>query len=112
MKLMYKLFFLVILCGVVNAQTNEGYPEAMPPPDLPDPIQSGQPIEPEVTIIQSEDKLIEEYRVNGSLYMVKVTPSIGPPYYLLDQDGDGKLESRTTRLGSDSSVPQWILFQW
>ncbi|NNE36729.1 MAG: DUF2782 domain-containing protein [Gammaproteobacteria bacterium] len=103
---------MVLFVHVACAQNNEEFEEALPPPDLPDPIQSGQPIEPEVTIIQGEDRLIEEYRVNGNLYMVKVTPSIGPAYYLLDQDGDGKLESRTSRLGSDSTVPQWILFQW
>ena len=68
--------------------------------------------EPEVTIIRKEDQLIEEYRINGSLYMVKVTPSIGPAYYLIDQDGDGKLESRTSRLGSGTTTPQWILFEW
>ena len=112
MRLFGKIGFYIILCGVAYAQNNGEFQDALPPPDLPDPIQSGQPIEPEVTIIQNEDKLIEEYRVNGNLYMVKVTPSIGPAYYLIDQDGDGKLESRTSRLGSDTRVPQWILFQW
>jgi hypothetical protein len=112
MKLLGKIILLVMFSHVVSAQSGEEFQEALPPPDLPDPIQSGQPIEPEVTIIQGEDKLIEEYRINGNLYMVKITPSVGPAYYLLDQDGDGKLESRTSRLGSDSTVPQWILFQW
>ena len=110
MKLAVNVMFFVFYCCVAQAQ--EEFQDALPPPDLPDPIQSGQPIEPEVTIIQTEEELIEEYRVNGTLYMVKVTPSVGPPYYLIDQDGDGKLESRTTRLGSDSAIQQWILFQW
>ncbi len=112
MKLLGKLILLFVFNHVALAQSSDEFQDALPPPDLPDPIQSGQPIEPEVTIIQGEDKLIEEYRVNWNLYMVKVTPSIGPPYYLLDQDGDGKLESRTSRLGSETNVPQWILFQW
>ena len=112
MRLFRKILFFMLLCSGAFAQNNGEFQDALPPPDLPDPIQSGQPIEPEVTIIQNEDKLIEEYRVNGNLYMVKVTPSVGPAYYLIDQDGDGKLESRTSRLGSDTRVPQWILFQW
>ena len=30
--------------------------------------------EPDVTIVQKGDKTVEEYRVNGFLYAVKVTP--------------------------------------
>jgi hypothetical protein len=88
-------------------------PEAVPPPpDIPDPIRSGEPIEPEVTIIQKKDSTIEEYRMNGNLYMVKVTPAVGAPYYLMDRDGDGMMEFRSSKLGNDMVVPQWVLFEW
>lgn len=112
MKLHGILILFVFFCSATFAQNDSEFQDALPPPELSDPIQSGQAIEPEVTIIRKEDQLIEEYRVNGSLYMVKITPSVGPAYYLIDQDGDGKLESRTSRLGSDSTAHQWILFQW
>lgn len=109
----------VILMSIALATSASLYaqeaPDAtggLPPPDLPDPIRSGQEIEPEVTIIQRDKSVVEEYRVNGALYMMKVTPSVGPAYYLIDQDGDGRLESRTNKLGSDTAVPQWILFSW
>ena len=82
------------------------------PPDIPDTLESGQPIEPQVTIIREEDSITEEYRVNGKLYMVKVTPVGGIPYYLIDNDGDGQMESRTNRLGSNNVVPQWVMFSW
>jgi hypothetical protein len=36
---------------------------------------------------------VEEYRMNGVLYMVKVTPTVGPPYYLIDTTGDGNLNA-------------------
>lgn len=81
------------------------------PPDLPEPMQSGEAIEPEVTIIQEEDRKIEEYRLNGRLYMVKVIPSVGPPYYFVDRDGDGTLESRKRGLDTPQ-VPQWVIFRW
>ncbi len=68
--------------------------------------------EPEVTIIQSDGKRVEEYRVNGQLYMIKVTPRKGPPYYLVDTDGDGVLETRRNDLASNMLTPQWILFRW
>jgi hypothetical protein len=112
MKLHGIIFLSVFFCSTTFAQSDSEFQDALPPPALSDPIQSGQAIEPEVTIIRKEDQLIEEYRINGSLYMVKVTPSIGPAYYLIDQDGDGKLESRTSRLGSGTTTPQWILFEW
>jgi hypothetical protein len=87
--------------------------EAVPaPPDLPDPLESGQPIEPEVTIIRRDQQVIEEYRVNGLLYMVKITPALGKPYYLIDRDGDGRLESRREGIYDDGLVPQWVLFSW
>jgi len=90
----------------------EEFADAPLPPELPDPMESGQPIEPQVTIIQRDDALIEEYRLNGRMYMVKITPKIGKPYYLVDRDGDGNMESRMSEIYDDFSVPQWVLFSW
>ena len=81
------------------------------PPELPDPLETGENIEPQVTIIRKDDAVIEEYRVNGSLYMVKVTPAVGPAYYMIDNDGDGRMDSRRSDL-DDVIVPQWVLFTW
>ncbi|HJR72724.1 MAG TPA: DUF2782 domain-containing protein [Luteimonas sp.] len=36
---------------------------------------------------------IEEWRVNGRLHTVKVTPARGPVYYLIDSDGDGQIDN-------------------
>lgn len=82
-----------------------------PPPQLPPEVQSGEIPEPEVTITEREDRTVEQYSINGRLYMVKITPRKGPPYYLLDLDGDGLLDVR--RDSPDNvSVPQWVLFSW
>ena len=35
---------------------------------------------------------IHEYRVAGQLSMVKVVPARGPTYYLVDRNGDGKVD--------------------
>jgi hypothetical protein len=80
-------------------------------PVIPEPLADGQSIEPEINIIQRDDEIVEEYRHNGELYMIKVTPAIGKPYYFVDSDGDGSLETKQFELSSDS-VPQWILFKW
>jgi hypothetical protein len=98
-----------VLAQDVPEQDQDAIP---PPPDIPAALESGQPIEPEVTIIQKEESVVEEYRINGNLYMVKITPSVGAPYYLMDRDGDGSMEFRSNTLGGDVSVPQWVLFSW
>lgn len=82
------------------------------PPELPDPLKSGRAIEPQITIIRKDDAVIEEYRLNGRLYMTRVTPAAGPAYYLVDRDGDGRMESRMSGLRDDVPVPQWVLFSW
>jgi hypothetical protein len=67
---------------------------------------------PDVTIIQGADKTIAEYRIHGRLYMIKVTPKKGPPYYMVDTDGDGNLESRRSELDENLLIPSWTLLEW
>jgi len=67
-------------------------------------------IQPSVTIQEHSNRVVEEYRVNNNLYMMKVTPSIGAPYYLVDQDGSGDMEYRRSAYGGQA--PQWTLFSW
>jgi len=93
------------------AESEEEYAPAPEPPVLPDPVESGQALEPEITIIRGDDATITEYRVNGNLYKVKVVPAIGPAYYLIDHNGDGIMEGRTS-IYNDIIVPQWVLFSW
>jgi hypothetical protein len=81
------------------------------PPALPDPVESGQALEPEITIIHKDDATITEYRINNNLYKVKVVPFVGKPYYLIDRDGDGVMEGRSS-IYDDIIVPQWVLFSW
>lgn len=68
--------------------------------------------EPEITIIQRDRDVIEEYRIRGQLYMIRVVPHRGVPYYLVDTDGDGNLETRRNEITEDLLIPNWILFRW
>lgn len=68
--------------------------------------------EPEVRIIQRDRDVIEEYRIQGRLYMIRVVPRRGVPYYLVDTDGDGNLETRRNEMTEDLLVPNWTLFRW
>lgn len=85
----------------------EPLPEAPPPP----PMIEGDEVEPEVTIVKRGEDTVEEFRIHGRLYMVKVTPPHGTPYYLVDRHGQGTLE-RTDTLEPGLSVPMWVLKRW
>lgn len=108
-----KITFMSIVCAAALFVSANVFAEAdvVKPPKLPERLQDGESIEPEVNIIQKEDRTIEEYRHNGELYMIKVTPAVGKPYYFIDTDGDGSLESKQFELQSDA-VPNWILLKW
>ncbi len=82
------------------------------PPDLPMPVQSGETLEPDITIIRKGEDTIYEYRRNGDIYMVKVVPAVGPAYYLVDSDGDGQMDARQNGLDRGTNINQWKLFQW
>ena len=56
--------------------------------------------------------VIEEYRVAGQLRMVKVTPSRGPTYYLMDENGDGRLDRSKGASEKDVSPVYWKLYGW
>jgi len=109
-KLMLPLLGLLMNMAAVAAEL-AAVPE---PPELPlpDVIVDGEVIEPDVKIIKrGEEGTIYEYRINGQLYMVKIQPLKGPPYYMVDRDGDGEFDTRSTD-PTNISVPQWILMRW
>ena len=66
--------------------------------------------EPDVTIVQKGDKTVEEYRVNGFLYAVKVTPKKGKPYFLVRADGSEGNFIRADK--PEMRIPSWEIFSW
>ncbi len=85
--------------------------ERLAPPDLPAQVESGRSLESTVHIREGKQGKVTEYRINGRAYMVKIQPQVGPPYYLIDRDGDGRFETQTDD-PRDQPVPMWILFSW
>ncbi len=98
------------LCVAASAGGADDDLEIQTLPPEPEPIQ--EEIEPEVTIIQREDRSIEEYRVGGELRAVRVVPRKGKPYFLVDTDGDGLFDVRRYELGDDILVPGWVIHRW
>lgn len=83
--------------------------EEPPPPPLVEPDPA---LQPQVTIRREEDKEIAEYRVNGKLYMVRVTPKNGKPYTMIDHKGDGTFSKQDNTLTPNLVVPQWVLLEF
>ncbi len=81
-------------------------PPPPPPGYEPDPAQ-----EPQVSVTIRPTETIEEYRLNGRLYMVKVTPRNGKPYYLVDNIGNGKF-ARYDDYDTGLRPPAWVLFNF
>ncbi|MDD1977431.1 MULTISPECIES: DUF2782 domain-containing protein [Pseudomonas] len=66
--------------------------------------------DPEVTIRTEGDKTIQEYRQNGFLYAIKVTPKGGKPYFLVRADGTDANFVRSDQ--PDMLIPSWKIFEW
>ena len=82
------------------------------PPPIPPKVE-GETVEPTVNIRQEEERTIEEYSLNGRVYMVKITPARGLSYYYLDTDGDGTLELQPGEDGLNPVRPAyWKVKEW
>ncbi len=69
-------------------------------------------IAPAVTLKEHDNRTVEEYRVNNNLYMTKITPRVGAPYYLVDDDGSGDPQWRRDPGDRPLKAPQWTLLRW
>jgi hypothetical protein len=88
-------------------------PNLQPLEDVAPPIISSDDNlsdEPQITIIKKKGETVEEYRINGQLYMLKVTPEHGIPYYMHkeDQNGGWLMDGPTQPL----SIPKWTIFRF
>ena len=92
-------------------------PRAVPDEDVPIPpkvLDERDRLEPTVQISQDADNnLVEEYSLDGRVYMVKITPKVGLPYYYLDDDGDGQLElTERDRAANPVKPVYWKVKEW
>ena len=123
------LISLILLPLAALAQTESPPPDpASPAPDsatsttlvddrndvpLPEKIVEPLPPEAEAAVsirTDSSGDVVEEYRQNGKVYMVKVRPERGVPYTIMDTNGDGRLDE------SDGDGPvrpvYYTLYEW
>jgi hypothetical protein len=102
-----------LLFPLAFAVQAEAPADVEPLPDIPPPPADIRPFdesieEPQVTIRREERGTVEEYRLGGKLYMLKITPEVGAPYYLVDNDGDGQFETHSPT-DPGVRVPMWVI---
>lgn len=110
---MRRLHLLLALLAIIAAPAfaqNKADLQPLPavPPPPPEMVPFDAALEPQVTIKKRDNDTVEEYRSAGKLYMIKVTPTHGVPYYLMDNQGNGNF-TRMDTLDSQISVPQWVI---
>lgn len=111
---MRRLLLLGLLTFPVYA-IDDKPPNVEEVPDVPEPplpVESGENLEPDITIIRKGKDTIQEYRRGGTLYMIKVIPSIGPPYYFIDTNNDGRMDVKTSDLDRGSNINMWKILEW
>jgi len=103
---------LAIVLPVAAQQSKPPVLQPLPEPPPPPPGQELDPsLEPQVTIQKRGTDTVEEYRINGRLYMIKITPARGAPYYMVDQAGNGTF-ARQDNYDSGIRPPMWVIFQF
>ncbi|MDR3220557.1 MAG: DUF2782 domain-containing protein [Candidatus Accumulibacter sp.] len=86
-----------------------GTPTEPEPEDRRPALAPLDSVEPEVTILEREGDTVEEYRINGRLYKIRVIPLRGEPYILVDLRGDGSFVPQEGPGTPGLSVPQWVI---
>lgn len=98
--------------GTEQTQTEALPPGLEPIPEPPPLLPSDPPEEGGNITLQAQppEGEVKEYRIRGKVYMIRVTPPHGIPYYLVDMNGDGIM----TRYDATSnlSVPVWVIGSW
>ncbi len=89
---------------------------APPPPPIPEPLppkiqDPDDQIQPQVVIRREEGRTVEEYSIGGMVYMIRIVPEVGPPYYLIDTTGDGNFDSRHEHM-EPVRPAHWKIIEW
>jgi starvation-inducible outer membrane lipoprotein len=76
-------------------------------PQTPDGTQAIPEGAVESVHTESNGDTVSEYRVAGQLRVVKVVPVRGPTYYLIDRNGDGRVDPK-----DGGPATYYKLFSW
>jgi hypothetical protein len=107
---MRRLTSVLLAAVALNAAAQTLPPKLEPIPEPPPPPAGSlnESLEPQVTITKRGQDKVEEFRISGKLYMLKVTPPNGVSYYLVDNKGDGSWIRQDSH-DSGLRVPMWVI---
>lgn len=100
--LMLSMFFLITACTQQTTSNNAAKLKN-------DDEEQSNRADSTLTVYQEGDKTIEERRIKGFIYSVKVIPKQGSPYYLINADGDNNTLQNSP---PKQKIPSWTLFSW
>jgi hypothetical protein len=78
------------------------------PPNMLNNPDSIDALEPTVTVYSEAEREVEEYRLRGRLFAMRVKVKQAPSYWLIDLDGSGRMVPGQG-IGTSISMPQWVL---
>ena len=108
----FVLFAFPLLTQVVLAQDQDKVsPDAQVMSEPPPSLMPGPALKPKITRTKRGAEKAEEFRIGGKLYMIKISPKHGTPYYLVDDKGNGSF-ARTDKADAAKQVPPWVLNQF
>jgi hypothetical protein len=81
--------------------------EAPPPPAIVEDAALSE----QVSIKTKGEDKVEEYRIKGKLYKMRVVPAVGQAYWLVDPKGEGNFE-RLDGPAPNIAVPMWVIFEF
>lgn len=114
-----KIFFVLVIgasmfsVGSLSAKDKNNQKSAVPPPppmskkSTKRRLVGARKPKPVVRTVPKKGMTHEEYRINDQLYMIKIIPDKGSPYYLYDPNGEGQFSRKD--LGSEVTTPAWVI---
>jgi hypothetical protein len=108
---LYRLLVLLLGSYSLYAFAAKPVPDKLEPLPPPPAMDANSDDQPEVTISKQSEQTVEEYRIGGKLYMIKIIPKVGKPYYMVDDRGDGKF-ARQESLDSGFRPPLWVIHRF
>ena len=113
MRQTIKLISVLLLLSAANSLAFSAEParaEVPRPPEMSSKPYNDE-LEPTVTIKTEGDREVEEYRVRGRLFAMRVKVKGAPPYWLIDMDGSGRMVPGQG-IGPTISVPKWVITEF
>jgi hypothetical protein len=122
MRLLLALILTTFAASTIAQSTPRPPPAGSTPLEVPPPLPPSSPTKMPETIAEIEsksqvsrrvegDQTIEEYKVNGKIFMTRVTPKHGHSYVTIDHRGDGTF-TRMDSIEPGMRVPQWVIFEF